>query len=273
MKNETTIHEGISGKRQLVLITISILLLGCIVPMSMLLPQVEADVPSATGSHVAYWHYQDTSGNMWSNINSADEDDGGTLTEEVISTSPAEVGYSFPVKANATDDELLDAPLYFDDKGVIEGEAWVELTVPLGMDLPDEMIFLAREWDENDNQLNVWSTTVSFREDGKYVFYIEIDGVTISAGHKFTLGVNFEAQVGATTVVIHTGGDSLAVLPLVVGSDGGDGDGSNGNGNGTNGNATNGDDDGSALPMIIIIVVMVLVLVVVIAIVARKRGQ
>ncbi len=251
-----------------------VLLIGCIVPISALMPSVEGDVPSATGSHLAYWHWEDTGGEMWSNTVANDADDGGTTTREIIVATPTNQGYGFSVKANMSDDDVLDEPLYFEDNGQISGEAWVDISVTGITDLPTEITFYAYEEDGSGNRLNTWLTTVNYRDDGKYEFYIDIDGVTVPAGHVFAVGVNFEAQTGITTVTFHTSGESYCDLPLVVGSDGDGGDGGDGDGDGdgTDGNTTDGDGGDNSTVLIIIVIIVVVLILVAVVVGIRRRG-
>ena len=205
-------------------------MLGCIIPMSALIPYVEADVPSATGSRLAYWHFQDSGGNMWANTNPDDADDSGTTERQETLYTPTNVGYGFAVRATMDDDSLLDEALYFEDNGQIHGKAWVELSAGIGTDLPTEITFYVENVDGGGTTLNTWLTTppVSYRDDGKYTFYIDIDGAVVPAGNQLVLGINFEAQTGITTITFHTSDESWFNLPLVEGSDGDGGDGDGG---------------------------------------------
>ncbi len=244
--------------------------LGCLIPASGFMPSAEAggDVPTPTGSHYAYWHWDDGGGSMWSNTNADDGDDGGSTTKEITKTTATTVSYEFPVKANMGDDSLLDSSLYFQNNGVVNGKARLDMSVSGGAVLPDEITFFTSEDDGAGNRLNTWSIPVGYRDDGTYQFYIKMDEVTVSSGHILSVGFSFEAQAGTTTVTILTDGESYSVLPLIEGSNGGNG----GNGeNGGNGDTTDDGDEDDDSTMLYLGIGILLIIIIVVAVALRRR--
>lgn len=277
------ISEKISNyKKRRTLVLVSFFLLGCMIPFLALIPPAEAggEVPSASGSHFAYWHWSDTIGDMWANTNPDDEDDGSTLTYNIIENQPTSIDLSYTVKANMGDNDLLNEPLHFRENSVINGRAVVEIEAPVETELPEEIHFLAKEWDTDRVQLNVWSETVSYREDGIYRYYIDIDNVTIPSGHEFTVGVNFEVGQGRTNVTIRTSGESYHILPLVERPDENGGNGNGDGGNGDNGTGDNGEDeedengdDNTNLIISVIALMGLIILIVVVVAISRRSGK
>lgn len=282
--------KGFSHSKKVgALVLVSFLILASLITMLALVPKAEAGgtMPSASGSHYAYVHWEELGGQMWANANANDEDDGGTTTRQAIEEEETSHGYGFAVRANMEDDSELIEPLYFEENGIITGRARVEFQTAPGTDSPDEITFFVYELDGDGNEVWKKSTTIPTEEDDIYEFSIDIDATMVPSGNIFTVAIGFSANPGVTTITFHTSGETYFILPLVEapngnGGDGGNGNGGNGNGNGDggDGNGDNGEEDddnggdvNTNLIIGIIVVVCVIVLIVVAISISRKRGK
>lgn len=258
--------NGIIGLKKLVVFLASVLILGCIVSVGDYIPSVKAGggMPSPTGSLYAYWHWEDGGDTRWANTNAGDADDSGNTTWDITVSAAESTSCEFVVKANMGDAPELASGLYFKNNGVINGRVRLDLIVSGGATLPAGLTFFTAEYD-GTTRVNYWPLDVGFREDGTYELFIEMDEVVIPAGHIFSVGVSFTAQPGTTTATLITAGESYYVLPLIVGSDGGDG--------GNGGTTENGDttDDGEGWDFMPAVVIVVAVIIIVVAVLALRR--